>query len=324
MKKHIIVKTIRNIHFAKLVPALLFIIFTILVFFQYPFMEILFPNRLENTNLIFHAYDSGEEYLQVDVSTLYYTGYDYTINSHKKGSYYYSFINDKCVFFLLSNKTSNETLAELSNISLKAKLITDTTQSAFLTDHFSSDLSWTNTELNKVTGSFIVSELDASAPFTYGLLLIMGIVDVFCLIRVILSLTYIFVPHLSSICKHLGRGKASKLALMEADLELNNNRYFYVSDMSITSHYFIELGKYHAEIIPLNNIIWAYKHSKMNKLWGISYTLIIYSNNSVSRFTHKQKYDIDFILEYLNENCPNIIIGNSKEHRILAMERFKK
>ncbi len=324
MKKHIIVKTIRKIYLAKLIPALLFISFTILVFFHYPFMETLFPNRLENTNDIFQAYNSGEEYLQVSVPTLYYTGYDYTHNSQKRGSYYYSFIDDKCVFFLLSNKTSNKTLTELSNLTIHGKLITDTTQSAFLIDHFSSDLSWTDTELSKITSSFIVSELDASPPTTYALLAIIGIVDVCSLVRILLSLTFIFVPHFSSICKHLGRGKASKLALQEADLELSNNRYFYVSDMSITSHYFIDLGKYHAKIIPLNSIIWAYKHSKMNKLWGISYTLIIYSNNSVSKFTHKQKYDIDFILEYLNENCPNVVIGNSKEHRILAMERFKK
>lgn len=314
MKNYVIAKTIRNIYIAKLIPALLFIIFTVLVFIKYPFQEIILPNHLDNLGSIFDEYNSGQEFLQVSVPKLYYTGYDYTKNSVKKGSYYYTFIDDKCVFFLLSNETSNQTAPELNDITIKSKLISDIKHQEFLTSNFSSDLSWTDTDLSKLTSNFIVSELDYFVFNAYALLILMSVVDISSFIFIIIYLTFIIAPQLSPICKHLGNGKSTRKALMEADLEVKNNRYFYVSDMSITSNYFIELGKYHAEIIPLNNIIWAYKHSKMSKFFGISYTLIIYSNNSVSKFPHKQKYDVDFILEYLDENCPNIIIGNSKEN----------
>lgn len=323
MKKQTIVKTIRNIYFAKLIPAVLFIVFTIFVFTQYPFMDILFPKQLTDNHLLSSAYNSEQEYLKINIPILYYTGYDYIQNSEKKGSYYYTFINDKCVFFLLDNKTADGAL-ELKNITFKAKLITDSKQFSYLSEHFSSDLSWTDSELSKISEQFIVSELDAAKPLAYVILTLMGAVDIFSFVLVFLSLLFILFPHLSPICKHLGKGKVAKSALKEVDLQLENNRYFYVSDMSITSSYFIELDKYHAEIIPLNNIIWAYKHSRMNKLWGISYTLVIYSKHNISRFHHKQQYDIDFILEYLAESSPNIIIGNSKENRILAMERFRK
>ena len=324
MKKHTIVKTIRLIYLAKLIPALLFILFTVIVFFQFPFMELLFPKHVEDTNTIFEEYSQGNEFLEINVPTLYYTGYDYTKNSVIKGSYYYAFINDKCVFFLLGNQTTNNGAKQLNNITINSKLITDAKQRNYIIEHFSNDLNWTDADLTSMSADFIVSELNTFALSTYALLGIMGIVDIYALVSLIVSILFILAPHLSPICKHLGKGKASKLALKEVDMELKNDRFFYVSDMSITSHYFIELDKYHAKIIPLKNIIWAYKYSKMNKIIGISYTLVIYSNNSVSKFPHKQKYDIDFILDYLNESCPNVIIGNSKENRILAMEQFKK
>lgn len=323
MKKYTMIKTIRLKYLTKLIPAVLFLIFTVIIFFHYPFMKILFPNHLEDINTIFNVYSQGNEYLEIDVPTLYDTGYDYTYNSVTKGSYYYTFIDDKCVFFLLSNKTCNAT-EQLNNLTLKVKLLKGNKQLDFLKEHFASDLAWTKSDLSKITASFLVSDLDAFSSNAYALLLIMGIVDICSILSILISFIYIIAPHLSPICKHLGKGKAAKLALKEVDLELKNDRYFYVSDMSITSHYFIELERYHAKIIPLNNIIWAYKYSKLSKFFGISYTLVIYSNNSVSKFPHKQKYDIDFILEYLNESCPNVIIGNSKENKILAMERFKK
>jgi hypothetical protein len=243
-------------------------------------------------------------------------------NSEKKGSYYYSFIQDKCVFFLLNKETAKKGTT-LQDITAKVKIITDHKQLDFLTEQFSTDLSWTSSELNQITEPYIISELDAPSPIAYMLIFLMGIITLFSSIVTLRSLLFISLPHLSPVCKHLGHGKTAKLALKEADLQLENNRYFYVTDMSITSNYFIELDKYHVEIIPLDTIIWAYKHSRMNKLWGVSYTLVIYSKHSISRFHHKQKYDIDFILEYLAESCPNVIIGNSKEHRILAMERFR-
>ncbi|MFA9375517.1 MAG: DUF6709 family protein [Lachnotalea sp.] len=323
MKKQLIAKTIRKIYLAKLLPALLFIAFTIIIFIKYPISEILLPNQLDNVNNLVDSYQSGQKFVNINVPSLYYTGYDCKKNSIKIGSYYYSIINDKCVFFLLTNKTSNNAALELTDVTIKSKLVPDVKHLDFLSSNFASDLSWTSHDFNKITCDFIVSDLDSFVPISYALLIFMSVIDLYSIVSMIFCLTFIIAPQFSPICKHLGNGKSTKKALHEVDLELKGDRYFYVSDMSITSNYFIEIGKYHAEIIPLNNIIWAYKHSNMSKFFGISYTLIIYSNHNVSRFKHKQKYDVDFILEYLEENCPNIIIGNTKEHKILAMEQFK-
>lgn len=323
MKKPMITNAIRSIYFSKLIPAVFFLIFTAFILYKYPFQEILFPKRLNSVEHIFDEYNNGQEFLEITVPSLHYMGYDYTKNSHKVGSYYYSFIDNRCVIFLLSNKTSQQSAKELKNITIVGKLIKDSENSNQLEEHFANDLLWTKTDLKKITAEFIVSEPDAFILQVYILLLIINIVAFYAIFSIILSIIYIRAPHLCPMCKHLGKENNLKQALSDVDMELSTNPDYKASNIFITSNYLIELYKYKVQIIPLDKITWAYMHSTLSKLRGISYHVVICSKYGAVKLKNKQKFEADSILDYVSSNDPTVLIGYSKEHAKLYNQLAK-
>lgn len=318
MKKRTLINSIRLLYFTKLVPAVIFLIFTGYLIYHYPFKEIIIPKQLSSINSIFDEYQNGQEFLEVTIPLLYYTGYDYTINSIRKGSYYYSFIGDKCVFFLIHNQADATALTALENKTMKAKLIYDTDQMDYLISHFASDLAWTDTQLSKISADFIVSEPDYFVPKTYILMLLIGVIDLYTVISVFCYLIFIMAPQNSLVCRQFGRGRDAKLGLKTADLELKNNREYTIADISMTSNYMITKTKNQIAIIPLTDIIWGYKHSKLSRISGISYHIVIHTTHGIIRFKHKQKFEADSILDYLGTHYPNILLGYTKKNAALA------
>lgn len=323
MRKQMIIKTIKRIYLAKLIPAVFFLIFTVFLILKYPFQEILLPKRLDNINSIFDEYKSGQEFLEITVPTMYYTGYNDIRYSVNVGSYYYGFIDDTCVFFLINNPAEGQPEKELHNVTIKTKKINDSTKSDALMKQFANDLFWTETDLAKISTDFIISEPDSFVPQTYLVLLLLGIMDVYCVASILLSLIYIAAPYRSPMCRNLGKGKIARQELSAVVNELNAKREFNSSDILITQNYFIELSKYKVEIIPLHKIIWIFKHSTMSHFWGISYNLVIYSTHGKTKISNKQKFEADAILDYIGQNNPNILLGYSKENERLVKEQAK-
>ncbi|WP_099468799.1 DUF6709 family protein [Konateibacter massiliensis] len=321
MKKQMMTQTIRRIYIAKLVPALLFLILIGFLLYTYPFREVLFPKQLDTINSILDEHGNGQEFLTMTVPDLYYTGYDSEEKFLKKGSYYYCFIDDKCVFFLLNKKGKTPLPAELHDVTIKAKLIPNSAEQDFLLERFALDLKWTKTDLSSVSADFIVSEPDAFVLQTYLLLVLLVAFGIYALGSLLLSLLCLILPFLSPVCRPLGRGAKAKQMLSEADLELDAYREFSISTMQITRNYFFEFHTYEAKVVPIEKIVWIYKHSTLSKFWGISYTLVFHTKRGKVKFKHKEKFEADAVLEYLSQKNPSILVGYSKANAKLAKAR---
>lgn len=92
-------------------------------------------------------------------------------------------------------------------------------------------------------------------------------------------------------------------------------------DMFITEHYFIMTSPYGNAIVPIQEILWIYKHSTLHKmLWyhfSISYTMHITANKHMYVNCPKNtKSDIDGIMDYLAEANHNILVGFNEENRL--------
>ncbi|KAB1438112.1 DUF6709 family protein [Candidatus Galacturonibacter soehngenii] len=322
MKKQMITKTIRRIYIAKLIPAFLFLIFIGYLLYQYPFKDILFPTRLHSVNALLSVDKSNQEFIEVTVPTLYYTGYDDVKNSKRIGSYYYTFLDDTCVFFLLSNKADRPQDTELSNITLKAKQLKDTSRVNELREYLATDLLWTKEALTKISYDYLISEPDAFYMQGYFLLAFIVLTGCYSIVTVISSIFFMIAPFYSPFCKFMAPGN-KRMALNIAEFEYSSNRFFHCNKTTITPNYIIELYTYKVDVIPLEQIIWIFKHSTISRFNGISYHLVIYTTYGKLKIKNKQKFEADSVLAYLND-CPlPILIGYSKENEKQAKEMIK-
>lgn len=318
MKEQRITKTIRRIYFAKLIPALLFLLFAGMICYQYPLGKVLFPKQLTNINYIFDEYKNGQEFFEITVPSLYYTGYDEIQHSKKIGSYYYGFIDNTCVFFLLNNDTTNQTATSLENITMKTRHIKDTAKLDALTTQLATDLSWTKEALSKISADFIVSEPDAFVLQDYLLLALLSIGTLYSLFSILLSIVCIIVPSYSSICKYLSNSHEKGKELTVVDLEFATKKELTCSDTVITSSYLIESGFYHLKLIPIDRVTLIYKYSKRSRLSGLSYHIVLHTLHGTACLKHKEKLEADTILNCLCQKNPDIIMGYSKENIRLA------
>lgn len=321
MKKQMITKTIRQIYVAKLIPAFLFLVFIGYVFYQYPFEDILLPTRLHTISALLDEDKSSQEFIEVTVPTLYYTGYDEIKNSRKVASYYYTFIDDTCVFFLLNTKADVTQAPKLSNITLKAKQMKNAVRVNEIREYLANDLLWTKEELSKISSDYLISEPDSFYMQGYFLLAFIILSGSYGLVSIISSVFFLIAPFYSPFCKLLVSSKRN--ALQIANYEYASNRLFQCNKMTITQTYLIELGKYKVEVIPLDQIIWIFKHSTISRLNGISYNLVIHTTNGKLKIEHMQKFEADSILTYLNDYPLPILIGYSKDNEKNAKELIR-
>ena len=106
----------------------------------------------------------------------------------------------------------------------------------------------------------------------------------------------------------------------EAEEELATLPQLATEDMFITEHYFIMTSPYGNAIVPIQEILWIYKYSTLNKvLWyhfSISYTLHITANKHLFIHCPKNiKSDIDGIMDYLAEANHDILVGFTEANR---------
>lgn len=321
MKKRMITKTIRRIYVAKLIPAFLFLIFIGYLLYQYPFEDIL-PTRIHSVTALLNEDKSNQEFIEITVPTLFYTGYDEMKNSKKVGSYYYTFIDDTCVFFLLSNKSDRPQATKLSNVTFKAKQIKDTVRINELREYLTADLLWTKEELTKISSDYLISEPDAFYLQGYFLLVFIILSGSYSIISIISSVFFTVAPFYSPFCKFMAPS-SKRNALQTANYEYSSNRLFHCDNTTITQNYLIELDKYNVEVIPLDQIIWIFKYSTISRWNGISYNIVIHTTYGKLKIKNKQKFEADSILTYLNDYPLPILIGYSKENEKNAKEMIR-
>lgn len=323
MKKRMIIKTIRRIYLVKLIPAVFFLIFTVFLINKYPFQEVLFPKHLDNINSIWDEYKSGQEFLEITVPTMYYTGYDEIRNQVKVGSYYYSFLDETCVFFLIKSEGSSLPKTELTNITIRTKRIKDDEKIEMLLNKYSKDLFWNKADLANVSADFIISEPDSFDKHLHLALLLLILGDMYSIATLMVCTCFLITPYRSPICRHLGKGKEAKKELDLVESECMESSNFSCGDIWISNNYLIELTKFKVTIIPLEQVMWVYKHSSLSYFSGISYKIVMYLTSGKIKIKNKQNLEVDIILDYISKKKSSILIGYSKENETIVKEQIR-
>ena len=299
----------------------------IIVFYIHsPLHNILNPVRTDKLSNIRTIYSSGNNYVNLTVNTLYDSGLDCIRNGKLAGRYYYAFENNYCYFFLISNKhlesysEENDTdLSALSNFTIKAGIQNNPKVLNDIINHISRDLSWTAAGMDKSTSGYLISEPDYPFIKTCIIFAILLILTVIATLSISYSLICICCPYLyKSIIKLRHYGKI-KEQIRQVNSELRDTPSLNDEHFIITKNYLLIYSSDDFQIIPLSQIIWAYKFSSYHPLKyrnrKITYTLCVYGRHNVSLISpHHSKYNTDRVLEYLSDNHPDILIGYSREY----------
>lgn len=305
---------------------------TILIFaiaYYIPFKEIFNPPTLTYANSAYTKYDAGKEYIEIQLTNALYTGYDCTRSGKIVGSYYYCLTNNSCTFILVDTTNMNKIPQVLENYTIKAKLIqTDKLMDDVLKD-FSLDIGWTYDGLKSISSPVMIDETEYNYGFYIYLAISFGLLLMILISLIIMNFLYIIIPGLHPACISFIRLTGEQKKLSQVNCELNTQVILYSGNITLTPNYLVTSGHFKLEIIPINSIIWAYKHSTLHRLLGIkfklTYTLNILCKKRIYFSSPRNnKEDIDIILDYLKSHYPDILLEYSKENKLSALKIINK
>ncbi|MBO5372061.1 MAG: hypothetical protein J6A75_04990 [Lachnospiraceae bacterium] len=320
--EHYISRNIKSLYRRRLIAPILYLLFAGILWAFLPIQPIIAPVLLDSVYNMKDFHEHNEEYVSTTLTDLKFTGYTKTRFGRTIGYFYY--VNDanqntSCLV-LLSPTTCEQGLPEISEITIRGKILPSDIHYEALLNNLSTDLSWTASGIQSKVSSYYLSEPDFRYVSGYILFFALTGSSIFCIISIFLCILFILRPDFAPPCQMLRAFGNPKELLETAEEELATLPQLATEDMFITEHFFIETSKYGIAIVPIQEIIWIYKHSTLHKLFwyhfSISYTLSITANNRVYIHCPKNiKSDIDGIIDYLAEANHDILVGFSEANR---------
>lgn len=320
--EHYISRNIRSLYRQRLIAPILYLVFVLVLSGTLSVTSVVFPAQLTDLSDMDKFLSGKDFYVSTHLSNLKFTGYTRTRFGQINGYYYYTENNskDRCDLILLAPDTCEQGLPQIDAVTVHARILPRDDRYDTLLSSLAADLAWTDDGIRAKTGTCYLSEPDFKYRSGLFLFLILLIGALFAAVSVVCCILFITRPYLSPPCQMLRHfGKPKKL-LAQAEEELATLPQLATEDMFITEHFFIETSRYGIAIVPIDQIIWIYKHSTLHKLFwyhfSISYTLNITANRHVYIHCPKNiKSDIDGIMDYLAEANHNILVGFSEENR---------
>lgn len=327
--EYYITRNIRAFYKRRLAYPICYLFILLLLWIIFPLGEMLVPSRLSDTDTLASAYEADKEYVNATFHDLTFTGYTTSRFGSINGYWYYGKQNDTCYIILLTPLTCEEGLPSIESVTTSCRIVDDKVIYQELLAVLADDLEWTEKGLKNQLSTLYYSEPDYNLVMNSILFLVYFGALIFVVVSLIRYILFMNFPVLSPACQNLIVFGNPRVQLEEAEEELATLPQLATEDMFITEHYFIVTSPYGNAIVPIQEILWIYKHSTLNKfLWyhfSISYTLHITANKHFYIQCPKNiKSDIDGIIDYLAEANHNILVGFTEENRMKVQQKQGK
>ena len=321
VNEHYITSNIRAFYRRRILSPVLYLVILLAAWLVLPLSEHIRPRALAENEVLADDYDEDATYVRGIFRDLTFCGYTRELFGHTIGYYYYGIRGDQRYIILLTPSTCTE---GEPNIITKA----DTAYQKLLSA-LAEDLGWTAEGIHAQMPVYYYSEPGFLSTLTEIIVIFYFGTMVYAAFLMLLYLFYIINPRLSRPCQDLALFGRPKLLYAQAEEELATLPQLATEDMFITEHFFILTSPYGNAIIPIDEIVWIYKHSTLHKfLWHtlrISYTLhITASKHFYVRCPKNLKSDIDGIIDYLSEANHDILVGFSEENRLAVQKKLGK
>jgi len=279
-----------------------------------PFFKMIIPTTITSTKGIETLYENGVRYVDFSLSDPCYLVGEYVSNEDIKGYYYFTMINDKATFIIISDANLKSGPEVLKNYHGVAKL-TETTQiDEKMFSDYAESLGWTPESLKASSSYVFINEL-ANDRFLYmSLVIIVCMVIIYSLYMIVTSLIYYRSPSLHPTCRKLNRFGSKQMQLKALNYELENGIVMIVNQIVITKSFLVEFSNSGLVIIPLVKILRVYEHTKWHKIFWVktklSYTLnMIVPKMMLISLKGNSKDEVETILDYLQTNYIDTKVG---------------
>ena len=327
--EHYITRNIRAFYKKRLLAPICYLLLLIVLFFVFPLGDTFAPVRMSTSEALDTANNKDKEYIVATFENLTFTGYTTSRFGSINGYWYYGTQDNHCFIVLLTPNTCEEGLPFVESTIVTCKIAEGRESYSDLLGYLASDLEWTTQGITNQLPGFYFSEPDFNPATNLALYLVYIGTFIYTVISLIRYSLFIKFPVLAPAVQNLVVFGNPKEQLEEAEEELATLPQLATEDMFITEHYFIMTSPYGNAIVPIQEILWIYKYSTLNKfLWyhfSISYTLHITANKHMYIQCPKNiKSDIDGIIDYLAEANHNILVGFTEENRMKVQEKQGK
>ncbi|MEE0861644.1 MAG: hypothetical protein U0L79_01515 [Lachnospiraceae bacterium] len=332
MKAREIYKKIRKIYMRNILLPIAAIVFPLGLLVFLPFDKVLEPKVVSSTEEAIEAIEEGYEYLEISMTRLIYSGYDYMRDEDVYGQYYYDLVDGKeCLFYLL--KPENEINRETYIYGVNKKVKVEETNGIFnnMLSMFSNSIGWTEEGVKDITKEYILSEVS----YHYNVFLLLYILLLATLIYGVALLIYSFlVIAFPILCPRIiiakwlfksGRHSSLTNFVRLVARETEDENAINIGSMYITKHFILNMDTKDFDLVPIDRIIIAYEHSTLKSFFGmhlkVSYTLHL-KCSKLLRFhiSRKTLEEANSVLDYIRENKPDTLVGYTNENKELVKE----
>ena len=327
--EHYITRNIVAFYKKRLLSPICYFFLLATLFFVFQLGDLFYPATLQEKDALLSAQSRKIEYATTTFEELTFTGYTTTRFGSINGYWYYGSHKNQCYIVLLAPNTCEEGLPFIEKINTTYRVLEGHESYNELLEYLAKDLDWTSIGIQNQLPSFYFSEPDYNPLTNKTLFFLYYGTLIYTVISIIRYFLFTKLPVLAPAVQNLIVFGNPKKQLEEAEEELATLPQLATEDMFITEHYFIMASPYGNAIIPIQEIMWIYKHSTLNKfLWyhfSISYTLHITANRHLYIQCPKNiKSDIDGIIDYLSEANHDILIGFTEKNRMKVQEKQGK
>lgn len=323
MKESRLSALIKKINRKKLIMPLLYLIFITVIFIQNPLYSMLSVHKLDSPKDINTQYSEGNLYVKGTFNDLYYTGLNHTVNSKVKAAYYYCIYDNICYYVLISvdeltaMSETGSLPAYIASYTCDAKLLRDTNIIAEISQRISKNLNWTASSLSAMTCKVIVNQYELYTMHELMVFVLMIISILITLIHLALVIMALVNPYLSRTVHCLKKYGNINTLFPAAEAEYEE-AYAQSEGIMLTHSFYIAYDKHNIHIVPLENIVWAYKVGTMNNRImhsKVTYSLCVVTNYKKHFIVHgKTKEAADSLLNMLQIRYPEILIGYNERN----------
>ena len=324
--EHLITRSIRTYYKNRLIAPIIYLCFMVVIAVIYPVMNLIAPSDYSEDGInLSRMHQEDERFGTFKLYNLYFTGYIKSLGDNTIGYYYYTMIGNDCVVVLLDPLTCQQGEPIISEVRILGEVLLDSTITTEMLSNLATDLNWSEQGIMETVSRYTISEPDANSLPVSLVKWIYILTGLFTVVAIVTYSRFIAFPQFCPSMLHLyAYGKPIDI-LEQAEQELYEAPQLVAGDMYITEHYFAQVSPYGVALVPLAEILWVYKYSKLNTLiWTplkINYYLyIVAGKRQYIRCPKSSNKDLDGIMDYLYAANPDILVGFTEENRQIVKQ----
>lgn len=288
------------------IPAIGVFLLLIFMLARYPVFEQIRCNKIEDVEKLStrldNLYKNDMRNVEYTAHDLYYTGFDYFVNDNKKGSYYYSLMDNELVIYLIKTKQPKIYIEEQR---LKGHIIKDSVSAEYIMGQLATVNHMDTSMIKNYASVYVISEPDYPHAFITMIYAIFFIPIVLCILIFLYTILVWIQPVLHSQVRQLVVYGDPSAVMEELNKELCYHMLYHKSNIYITDSFMIIAHLTKTEVVRLDDV----KYLSKNLIEGVG----LRNKKQIYRLTmsnpDKLFCEIDFTSERVIDEVVRYIYG---------------